>query len=214
MGRLCGLVSSPNLPQALPSPLWKARRWLCLAPFPLGMPRAGALCVSCRYFEDLVQLKGQCRAAGEEFLSWNSIQDSVNATNSSVQDENERERCPRWGEQGLCMGSPALGTQQRVSPCGGGGADPCIPSFHAGITAVRLINEALLQQDPEKTLSALLLQAAALPHVSLPIAQRYHHVLAHARRMKAQVGGDPLGCVVPPQQQLPPHGVGRAEGAG
>ncbi|XP_010019311.1 PREDICTED: ras GTPase-activating-like protein IQGAP3, partial [Nestor notabilis] len=101
-----------------------------------------------RYFEDLLQLKGQCRAAGGEFLSWNDIQDSVNATNSSVQDENDR------------------------------------------IVAVRLINEALLQEDPEKTLSALLLQAAALPHVALPTAQRYHHVLARARRMKAQATGD------------------------
>uniref|UniRef100_A0A8B9J2N3 IQ motif containing GTPase activating protein 3 n=1 Tax=Amazona collaria TaxID=241587 RepID=A0A8B9J2N3_9PSIT len=101
-----------------------------------------------RYFEGLVQLKGQSRAAGGEFLSWNDIQDSVNATNSSVQEENDR------------------------------------------ITAVRLINEALLQEDPEKTLSALLLQAAALPHVALPIAQRYHHVLAHERRMKAQATGD------------------------
>ncbi|KAM8986460.1 ras GTPase-activating-like protein IQGAP3 isoform 2-T2 [Ara ararauna] len=101
-----------------------------------------------RYFEDLVQLKGQSRAAGGEFLSWNDIQDRVNATNSSVQDENDR------------------------------------------ITAVRLINEALLQEDPEKTLSALLLQAAALPHVTLPIAHRYHHVLARARRMKAQATGD------------------------
>ncbi|XP_065516178.1 ras GTPase-activating-like protein IQGAP3 [Lathamus discolor] len=101
-----------------------------------------------RYFEDLAQLKGRCRAAGAEFLSWTSIQDSVKATNSSVQDENDR------------------------------------------IAAVRLINEALLQEDPDKTLSALLLPAAALPHVSLPIARRYHRVLAHARRMKAQATGD------------------------
>ncbi|XP_057265982.1 ras GTPase-activating-like protein IQGAP3 [Pezoporus wallicus] len=101
-----------------------------------------------RYFEDLAQLKRQHRAAGGEFLSWTSIQDSVTSTNSSVQDENDRLR------------------------------------------AVKLINEALLQEDPEKTLSALLLQAAALPHISLPIARRYHSVLAHARRMKAQATGD------------------------
>lgn len=62
-----------------------------------------------------------------------------------------------------------------------------LPS-HAGVLAVRLINEALVQADPEKTLAALLLPAAALPDVALPTAPRYHHVLARARRLKAQVG--------------------------
>ncbi|XP_072702875.1 ras GTPase-activating-like protein IQGAP3 isoform X3 [Ciconia boyciana] len=102
-----------------------------------------------RYFQDLLQLKGQSREAGAEFLSWNDIQDSVNDTNSSVQDENDR------------------------------------------VLAVRLINEALAQGDPEKTLAALLLPAAALPDVALPTARRYHDVLARARRLKAQVGWHP-----------------------
>ncbi|KAK1205473.1 IQGA3 protein, partial [Pygoscelis papua] len=101
-----------------------------------------------RYFEDLLQLKGQSREAGAEFLSWNDIQDSVNNTNSSVQDENDR------------------------------------------VLAVRLINEALVQVDPEKTLAALLLPAAALPDVALPTARRYHDVLARARRLKAQATED------------------------
>ncbi|KAM7080272.1 ras GTPase-activating-like protein IQGAP3 isoform 1-T1 [Ciconia maguari] len=101
-----------------------------------------------RYFQDLLQLKGQSREAGAEFLSWNDIQDSVNDTNSSVQDENDR------------------------------------------VLAVRLINEALAQGDPEKTLAALLLPAAALPDVALPTAQRYHDVLARARRLKAQATED------------------------
>ncbi|XP_075580361.1 ras GTPase-activating-like protein IQGAP3 [Pelecanus crispus] len=101
-----------------------------------------------RYFEDLLQLKGQSREAGAEFLSWNDIQDSVNDTNSSVQDENDR------------------------------------------VLAVRLINEALVQADPEKTLAALLLPAAALPDVVLPTARRYHDVLARARRLKAQATED------------------------
>ncbi|NXM78550.1 IQGA3 protein, partial [Serilophus lunatus] len=101
-----------------------------------------------RYFEDLLQLKGQSRGAGAEFLSWNDIQDSVNSTNSSVQDENDR------------------------------------------VHAVRLVNEALLQADPEKTLAALLLLAAALPDIALPTAQRYHDVLCRARRHKAQATGD------------------------
>ncbi|XP_059688246.1 ras GTPase-activating-like protein IQGAP3 [Gavia stellata] len=101
-----------------------------------------------RYFEDLLQLKGQSREAGAEFLSWNDIQDSVNNTNSSVQDENDR------------------------------------------VLAVRLINEALVQADPEKTLAALLLPAAALPDIALPTARRYHDVLARARRLKAQATED------------------------
>ncbi|XP_010562410.1 PREDICTED: ras GTPase-activating-like protein IQGAP3 [Haliaeetus leucocephalus] len=101
-----------------------------------------------RYFEDLLQLKGQSREAGAEFLSWNDIQDSVNDTNSSVRDENDR------------------------------------------VLAVRLINEALVQADPEKTLAALLLPAAALPDITLPTARHYHDVLARARRLKAQATED------------------------
>ncbi|XP_027523571.1 ras GTPase-activating-like protein IQGAP3 isoform X1 [Corapipo altera] len=101
-----------------------------------------------RYFEDLQQLKGQPREAGAEFLSWNDIQDSVNSTNSLVQDENDR------------------------------------------VHAVRLVNEALLQADPEKTLAALLLLEAALPDIALPTAQRYHDVLSRAQRQKAQAMGD------------------------
>uniref|UniRef100_A0A8C9NMZ9 IQ motif containing GTPase activating protein 3 n=1 Tax=Serinus canaria TaxID=9135 RepID=A0A8C9NMZ9_SERCA len=59
-----------------------------------GMPQVIALFLSCRYFDDLLQLKVQLRKAGAEFLSWNDIQDSINNTNSSVQDENDRESCP------------------------------------------------------------------------------------------------------------------------
>ncbi|NXO43773.1 IQGA3 protein, partial [Locustella ochotensis] len=101
-----------------------------------------------RYFDDLLQLKGQSRKAGVEFLSWNDIQDSVNSTNSSVQDENDRAH------------------------------------------AVWLVNEALLQADPEKTLTALLLLAPALPDIALPTAPRYHSVLSRARRQKAQATED------------------------
>ncbi|NWW16231.1 IQGA3 protein, partial [Falcunculus frontatus] len=101
-----------------------------------------------RYFDDLLQLKGQSRKTGAEFLSWNDIQDSVNSTNSSVQDENDR------------------------------------------VHAVRLVNEALLQADPEKTLAALLLLAPALPDITLPTAPRYHSVLSRARRQKVQATED------------------------
>ncbi|RLV88778.1 hypothetical protein DV515_00015297 [Chloebia gouldiae] len=101
-----------------------------------------------RYFDDLLQLKGQLRKAGAEFLSWNDIQDSITSTNSSVQDENNRVRA-------LC-----------------------------------LVNEALLQADPEKTLAALLLLAPALPDLALPTALRYHDVLSRARRQKVQATED------------------------
>ncbi|XP_019518032.1 PREDICTED: ras GTPase-activating-like protein IQGAP3 [Hipposideros armiger] len=58
------------------------------------------------------------------------------------------------------------------------------------VLAVSLINEALEQGSPEKTLSALLLPAARLD-VSLPVAPRYHLLLVAARRQKAQGTGDP-----------------------
>ncbi|NXA75193.1 IQGA3 protein, partial [Thryothorus ludovicianus] len=101
-----------------------------------------------RYCDDLLQLKGQLRKAGAEFLSWNDIQESINSTNSSVQDENDRDR------------------------------------------AVQLVNEALLQADPEKTFAALLLLAPALADIALPTAPRYHSVLSRARRQKVQATKD------------------------
>uniref|UniRef100_A0A2K6GXB6 IQ motif containing GTPase activating protein 3 n=1 Tax=Propithecus coquereli TaxID=379532 RepID=A0A2K6GXB6_PROCO len=59
------------------------------------------------------------------------------------------------------------------------------------VLAVSLINEALDQDSPEKTLSALLLPAAGLDDVSLPVAPRYHLLLVAAKRQKAKVTGDP-----------------------
>lgn len=59
------------------------------------------------------------------------------------------------------------------------------------VLAISLINEALDQGCPEKTLSALLLPAAGLEDVSLPVAPRYHHLLVAAKRQKAQKTGDP-----------------------
>uniref|UniRef100_A0A8C8SLD9 IQ motif containing GTPase activating protein 3 n=1 Tax=Pelusios castaneus TaxID=367368 RepID=A0A8C8SLD9_9SAUR len=58
------------------------------------------------------------------------------------------------------------------------------------ILAIRLINEALAQNDPEKTLTALLLPSAGLADVSLPVARRYHDVLTVTLRQKAQVTRD------------------------
>ncbi|KAM5161709.1 ras GTPase-activating-like protein IQGAP3 [Callospermophilus lateralis] len=59
------------------------------------------------------------------------------------------------------------------------------------VLAVSLINEALDQGSSEKTLSALLLPAAGLEDVTLPVAPRYHLLLVAAKRQKAQVTGDP-----------------------
>uniref|UniRef100_A0A8C8WSK1 IQ motif containing GTPase activating protein 3 n=1 Tax=Panthera leo TaxID=9689 RepID=A0A8C8WSK1_PANLE len=59
------------------------------------------------------------------------------------------------------------------------------------VLAVSLINEALDQGSPEKTLSALLLPSAGLDDVHLPVAPRYHFLLVAAKRRKAQATGDP-----------------------
>ncbi|XP_078297259.1 ras GTPase-activating-like protein IQGAP3 [Panthera onca] len=59
------------------------------------------------------------------------------------------------------------------------------------VLAVSLINEALDQGSPEKTLSALLLPSAGLDDVHLPVAPRYHFLLVAAKRQKAQATGDP-----------------------
>uniref|UniRef100_A0A8C5JUS1 IQ motif containing GTPase activating protein 3 n=1 Tax=Jaculus jaculus TaxID=51337 RepID=A0A8C5JUS1_JACJA len=58
------------------------------------------------------------------------------------------------------------------------------------VLAISLINEALDQGCPEKTLSALLLPSTGLDDVSLPVAPRYHHLLVAAKRQKIQVTGD------------------------
>ncbi|KAK7802586.1 hypothetical protein U0070_010670 [Myodes glareolus] len=54
------------------------------------------------------------------------------------------------------------------------------------VLAISLINEALDQGYPEKTLSALLLPAAGLEDVSLHVAPRYHLLLVAAKRKKAK----------------------------
>ncbi|XP_042296040.1 ras GTPase-activating-like protein IQGAP3 isoform X2 [Sceloporus undulatus] len=59
------------------------------------------------------------------------------------------------------------------------------------VVAVRLINEALGQSNPEKTLTALLLPSAGLRDVTLSVAKRYHEVLTRMLRQKAQATKDP-----------------------
>uniref|UniRef100_A0A674KBK8 IQ motif containing GTPase activating protein 3 n=1 Tax=Terrapene triunguis TaxID=2587831 RepID=A0A674KBK8_9SAUR len=66
-------------------------------------------------------------------------------------------------------------------------ANSAVQDENDRILAIRLINEALAQDDPEKTLTALLLPSAGFSAVTLPGARRYHDVLTAALRQKAQV---------------------------
>uniref|UniRef100_A0A8P0PJU9 IQ motif containing GTPase activating protein 3 n=1 Tax=Canis lupus familiaris TaxID=9615 RepID=A0A8P0PJU9_CANLF len=79
------------------------------------------------------------------------------------------------------------------------------------ILAVSLINEALDQGSPKKTLSALLLPSAGLDNVSLAVAPRYHLLLVAAKRQKAQVRAGVSGLVAGAGRASP---VGRATVSG
>uniref|UniRef100_A0A8C3IPP0 IQ motif containing GTPase activating protein 3 n=1 Tax=Chrysemys picta bellii TaxID=8478 RepID=A0A8C3IPP0_CHRPI len=82
-------------------------------------------------------------------------------------------------------------------------ANSAVQDENDKILAIRLINEALAQDDPEKTLTALLLPSAGFSAVTLPGARRYHHVLTAALRQKAQVRLSVLRC----RDQLAREGV-------
>ncbi|XP_069078694.1 ras GTPase-activating-like protein IQGAP1 isoform X2 [Pleurodeles waltl] len=97
-----------------------------------------------RYIDDLMKLKAQAREEGNEFLTWNDIQGSVDRVNTVVHEEHER------------------------------------------ILAIGLINEALDEGDPRKTLAALQLPAAKLEGVEPDVAQHYQDTLVRAKREKAQ----------------------------
>uniref|UniRef100_A0A4W4GGQ6 IQ motif containing GTPase activating protein 1 n=1 Tax=Electrophorus electricus TaxID=8005 RepID=A0A4W4GGQ6_ELEEL len=62
---------------------------------------------------------------------------------------------------------------------------------HERIAAIGLINEALDEGDPKKTLETLQLPAAKLTDVAPPIAQHYFDKLLEARREKAHETQDP-----------------------
>ncbi|XP_048473021.1 ras GTPase-activating-like protein IQGAP1 [Rhincodon typus] len=115
-----------------------------------------------RYVDELMRMKARARAEGNEFLTWNDIQGSVDQVNVVVQEEHDR------------------------------------------IKAIGLINEAVDEGDPQKTLNALLLPSAKLADVLPPVAEHYQETLIRAKREKAQIriviGKDPnnLGaCPVP-----------------
>lgn len=57
----------------------------------------------------------------------------------------------------------------------------------AGIAAIGLINEALDEGDPMKTLAMLQNPSAKLTDVDPSVAQHYHNKLLEARREKAHV---------------------------
>ncbi len=59
--------------------------------------------------------------------------------------------------------------------------------FFAGIAAIGLINEALDEGDPMKTLAMLQNPSAKLTDVDPSVAQHYHDKLLEARREKAHV---------------------------
>ncbi|XP_059496203.1 ras GTPase-activating-like protein IQGAP1 isoform X1 [Stegostoma tigrinum] len=97
-----------------------------------------------RYVDELMRMKARARAEGNEFLTWNDIQGSVDQVNVVVQEEHDR------------------------------------------IKAIGLINEAVDEGDPQKTLNALLLSSAKLADVLPPVAEHYQETLIRAKREKAQ----------------------------
>uniref|UniRef100_A0A4W4H0Z6 IQ motif containing GTPase activating protein 1 n=1 Tax=Electrophorus electricus TaxID=8005 RepID=A0A4W4H0Z6_ELEEL len=68
---------------------------------------------------------------------------------------------------------------------------------HERIAAIGLINEALDEGDPKKTLETLQLPAAKLTDVAPPIAQHYFDKLLEARREKINMG-EYINPVLPP----------------
>lgn len=121
----------------------------------------------------------QVRGVDGAFLSWNDLQATVSQVNAQVQEETDRECTPGLGKDGPTWTALSLSHKS--------GASAHLDFSFPEVLAVSLINEALDQDNPEKTLSSLLLPAAGLDDVSLPIAPRYHLLLVAAKRQKVQV---------------------------
>ncbi|KAG9467067.1 hypothetical protein GDO78_015670 [Eleutherodactylus coqui] len=79
-----------------------------------------------------------------------------------------------WNDLQLCVSNINHSTQEE----------------HDKILAVSLINEALEQNDPQKTFTALLLPAAALTDVTLPLANLYHQILTSDLQHKKKAARD------------------------
>lgn len=101
-----------------------------------------------RYIGKLVSGKKEAAAQGQSYLSWNEIQNCIDAVNSDVQEEHER------------------------------------------IVAIGLINEALEQGIPDKTLEALLSPSAKLQEVIPENSWHYHDVLHKAKAQKCKDSKD------------------------
>lgn len=175
-----------------------------------GRPRSVRKCADCRlttplllarpsptasYFDALAELR---RALDGAVLSWNDLQTTVHRVNAQVQEEIDREWSPGQTETAP-RALPVLYRRSR-------------PSAHLDLSfpevlAVSLINEALDQGSPEKTLSALLLPSAGLDDISLPVAPRYHFLLVAAKRQKAQVRSEWAGLVTRAGRATPVGGA-------
>lgn len=150
--------------------LGKTSRGCVRTPLALAPPLTLLLLLSAAsYFDALVKVR-KLRGTDRGFLSWNDLQAAVCEVNAQVQEETDRE-CPSDSlSRGLEFGAAA---------------HPQMSSSE--VLAISLINEALDQGYPEKTLSALLLPAAGLEDVSLHVALRYHLLLVAAKKKKAKV---------------------------
>ncbi|XP_060777825.1 ras GTPase-activating-like protein IQGAP3 [Neoarius graeffei] len=62
---------------------------------------------------------------------------------------------------------------------------------HDQILTIGLINQALSRSDPQKTLAALLLPSSGLMDVVPQNGKRYHDVLTHLKKRKAEMSRDP-----------------------
>ncbi|XP_043919900.1 ras GTPase-activating-like protein IQGAP2 [Protopterus annectens] len=101
-----------------------------------------------RYIDMLLSLKQAAAGHGQDYLTWNDIQNCVDLVNLQVQEE------------------------------------------HARIIAVSLINDAINEGDPEKTLEALQMPTAKLEAVNLSNCHHYQEVLSHARIHKCKATED------------------------
>ncbi|NXU50141.1 IQGA2 protein, partial [Turnix velox] len=101
-----------------------------------------------RYADTLLSIKSEASSQGQDYLSWNDIQNCIDMVNIQIQEENER------------------------------------------IIAIGLINEAIDQGNPGKTLETLLLPAAKLQDVRPVNARHYQDVLHHAKAQKCKESQD------------------------
>jgi len=50
------------------------------------------MALSLRYADTLIELRGEALAKGQEFLTWNDVQKSIDGVNVQVHEEHERKR--------------------------------------------------------------------------------------------------------------------------